>query len=129
MLSKKPCIRDLKMFRKSGCPEKEWDGKEGCPAWKQLIISSRENPQKKEVKSQCIDLWMFELQWASLGVMEGNQQATESFRNGMIYMSQDGKLYPKSDPALVALLQMAYENKEEQKKLQSEETKLIKDEI
>ena len=68
---------------------------------------------------------MFDFQWASLGLIEGNQQATESFRNGMIYIGQDGNLYPKSDPALVALLQMAYENKEERKKIEKDNINLI----
>jgi len=117
MLNKVPCIRDLKMFRKSGCPQKEWDGIQGCPCWKEMVVSSKENPQKKESKKQCIDLWQFELQWAMLGVMEGNQQAVESFRNGMVYPGKDGGIYPKSDPALVALLQMAYESREEKKKI------------
>lgn len=76
-----PCIRSLPEFKKSGCPQKEWDGKEGCPAWKELILSTKGNPQQKEAKKQCIDLWMFEFTWASLGTMEGVQIATEANRN------------------------------------------------
>ena len=77
----KPCIRSLPEFKKSGCPQKEWDGKEGCPAWKERIISKKGNPQEKETKKQCIDLWMFDFAWSSLGTMEGVQIATEANRN------------------------------------------------
>lgn len=121
MLNKMPCIRNLKMFSRSGCPQKEWNGSEGCPAWKKIIVATKENPLKKEIKEQCIDLWQFELQWSSLGILEGNQQAVESFRNGMIYSGTDGKTYPKSDPALVALLQMAHDSK----KLENKKDKLL----
>lgn len=78
---KPPCIRDLKQFRKTGCPEKEWDGKEGCPCWKELVVSDRGNPLKKVVRKQCIDLWRWEFEWAGMGQREGMQQATESNRN------------------------------------------------
>lgn len=76
-----PCIRGLKRFEKKGCPQKGWDGKEGCPAWKELVVASRDNPLKKEIQKKCIDLWLWEFQWAGMGQREGLQQATESNRN------------------------------------------------
>ena len=71
----------MKQFEETGCPQKEWNGKEGCPAWKELVISSRGNPLNKEIKKQCLDLWEFEFHWASMGQREGLQQAMESNRN------------------------------------------------
>lgn len=103
---KMPCIRNLERFKKSGCPQKIWDGKEGCPCWIEMPVANRENPQKKEIRRNCIDLWQFDFQWAILGLLEGNQQAVESFRNGMIQTGIDGKDYPKSDPANLTLLNL-----------------------
>jgi len=76
-----PCIRGLKRFDKKGCPQKGWNGKEGCPAWIELAVSSIGNPLKKEIKKQCLDLWLWEFQWAELGQLEGVQRATEGNRN------------------------------------------------
>ena len=76
-----PCIRGLKRFEKKGCPQKAWDGKEGCPAWIELVVSSRGSPLKKEIKKQCLDLWLWEFQWAGMGQLEGVQKATEGNRN------------------------------------------------
>jgi len=80
-MKKPPCIRGLKRFEKKGCPQKIWDGEEGCPAWIELTVSQKGNPLQKEIKRQCLDLWMFDFSWASMGQMEGMQQATESNRN------------------------------------------------
>ena len=82
-----PCIRGLKRFEKKGCPQKEWDGKEGCPAWIELVISSRGSPLKNEIKKQCLDLWLWEFSWAGMGQREGMQQATESNRNMLALLS------------------------------------------
>ena len=79
-MNKPPCIRGLNHFKK-GCPQRPWDGEEGCPAWIELSVTSRGNPLQREIKKQCLDLWTWEFQWASLGVGEGIQQATESSRN------------------------------------------------
>lgn len=101
---KSPCIRNLERFKKSGCPQKIWDGQEGCPCWIEMPVANRENPLKKEIKRNCVDLWQFDFQWAMLGLLEGNQQATESFRNGMIETREDGKDYPKPDSGILLLL-------------------------
>src|SRR4030042_2804553 len=79
-MKKPPCIRNLTEFKK-GCPQKTWDGESGCTAWVEMSIATRGNPQQREIKKQCIDMWNFEFTWASLGVMEGVQIATEGDRN------------------------------------------------
>ena len=99
-----PCIRNLNAFAKKGCPKKSWDGKEGCPCWIELSVSKRGNPLEKEIKKQCLDMWLFEFQWAMMGLLEGNQQATESFRNGMVQEGPDGEFHPKPDLATVLLV-------------------------
>ena len=82
-----PCIRGLKRFEKKGCPQKKWDGKEGCPAWIELSVSAIGNPLQKEIRKQCLDLWIWEFQWAGMGQREGMQQATESNRNMLALQS------------------------------------------
>lgn len=76
------CIRGLPAFKK-GCPQHSWNSEtgEGCPAWIEMPVAVRGNPQQKEIKGQCIDIWMWEFQWAALGMLEGNQQAMEGNRN------------------------------------------------
>lgn len=102
----RPCIRGLKEFKK-GCPEKCWNGNEGCPAWKEYTIKDNKDGGIKIIKD-CIDnlqeIWAFE----SLKLLEGNQIATESFRNGMTE-EIDGKIYPKPDRGIVNLVSMIYE--------------------
>lgn len=102
--NKPPCIRNLEKFKKSGCPEKQWDGEEGCPAWIELSVADRDNSTKREVKKQCLDKWLWEFNWAMLGLLEGNQQAIETFRNGMVQTTDDGQVVPRPDPAVVSLL-------------------------
>lgn len=77
----------MKRFEKKGCPQRKWDGQDGCPAWIEMPVATRGNPQHKEVKGQCLDLWLWEFQWAALGLLEGNQQATEESRNMMALFS------------------------------------------
>ncbi len=112
-----PCIRNLDRFKKKGCAEKIWDGKEGCPCWIEMAVANRENPEKKEIKKNCIDLWQFDFFWAMLGLLEGNQKATESFRNGMVQTDEDGKDCPKPDPAVVALCSLVQSAQHETRRL------------
>ena len=102
-----PCIRNLDRFKKTGCPQCLWDGVAGCPAWVEMITADPDNPAKQRTEKKCIDLWTFQFTWAQLGLLEGNQQAIESFRNGMVYQAADGSTQPKPDPALVQLVNMA----------------------
>ena len=117
---KQPCIRGLGVFKK-GCPKKEWDGEEGCPAWREMIVSSRDAPLKKENRGQCIDLWDHEFMLVQNGLLEGCQQATESFRNGVV--DESGTLKP--DPAVVQLLRVFNEIKINQQAISNHEGKKI----
>ena len=101
---KPPCIRGLKEFKKS-CPEKCWDGSEGCPAWLEMPVVDLNDPTKKTIERKCLDIWMFHLAWCSNRVMEGNQQAVESLRNGMCEVDPKTKqVRPKMDRGSMALL-------------------------
>jgi hypothetical protein len=105
-------------MHKKGCPKKEWDGHEGCSNWITMSIPLRENPLKKEARSQCIDKWYFDFQWAMLGLLEGNQVATETFRNAMVQVSPEtGKPEPKPDPAMKKMLDIVSANQRESKKI------------
>lgn len=124
-----PCIRNLEPFKKSGCPQKKWDGEEGCPMWKELTTTTRQDPVP-QLRKMCIDVWMFDLKITELGLLEGNQQATESFRNGMLDTSDPSNLKPKPDNAMIALVNFLYEernkreliaNHEARKKLEQKE--------
>ena len=124
---KPPCIRNLDRFKK-GCPQKIWDGQEGCPCWIEMAVANRENPLKKEVKKNCIDLWAFDFNWAILGLLEGNQEATERFRNAMVQPDpndplNDNKAFPKSDPAMVKLYSLFESMRNEQRIIFEHETK------
>ena len=118
---KPPCIRNLPRFKK-GCPQKIWDGEEGCPCWIEMSVAKRENPKEKEIKKDCLDMWHFSFQWAMLGLLEGNQQATESFRNGMVETRDDGKDYPKPDIAVIKLFQMFENMQSDQRLIMEHET-------
>ncbi len=101
---KYPCIRNLDPFRKKGCPQKLWDGKEGCPCWIEKVVPIKEG--EKTIIKQCVDLWMFKLHWDANCLLEGNQQAVESFRNGMVEVDNNGKVQPKPDPATILLINL-----------------------
>lgn len=99
----RPCIRGLERFRKTGCPEKYWDGNSGCPAWKEYTIPG-EGERKPQAIKDCIDVLKENWQFEALRLLEGNQRATESFRNGMCETASDGKVYPKADVGMMTLL-------------------------
>ncbi|MCP3686566.1 MAG: hypothetical protein GY861_28340 [bacterium] len=100
---KRPCIRGLKEFSKGGCPEKGYDKVDGsgCPAWKEYTIPPPCKSKGPITLKDCIDglseYWQFE----ALKLLEGNQAATESFRNNMSTATG-----PKPDPALVHIATM-----------------------
>lgn len=97
---KPPCMRGLKEFKK-GCPQKPWNGEDGCPAWVELLVTPMNEPTKPKDKiGKCIEHWKIELQLKSLALLEGNQMAIESFRNNMTTPG-----CPKPDPAVVRLVQ------------------------
>lgn len=94
---KAPCIRDLNRFKKTGCPETEWNEtrQEGCPAWQTRVIPVEEGIKKSSL-SMCIDIWLFRLKFDELALLEGNQRATETFRNGMCTVNDKNETVPKS---------------------------------
>lgn len=94
-----PCIRGLKEFKK-GCCQRSWNGKDGCPAWIERDKVPQSDGSFKDIK-ECLDLWMFRLAWTQCGLLEGNQQATESFRNGMIEQAADGSTRPKINQVVI----------------------------
>ena len=103
-MKKPPCIRGIV----KRCPEKTWDGQDGCPAWIERNTLTKGGEQ--QIVKQCLDLWVFKMLWDQCGLLEGNQQAVESFRNGMC-QEFNGEVMPKPDPVMVALFN------EQQKKL------------
>ena len=81
---KPPCTRGLQHFE-AGCPEREYNVADGtgCPLWIEKEVPTRANPQVQEKRAMCVDRWTWLFQWSTLGALEGNQAATESFRNCM----------------------------------------------
>lgn len=121
--NKPPCIRNLDKFRKLGCPEKQWDGEEGCTCWIELDVAMRKDPDERKIKRQCLDMWLWEFNWSMLGLLEGNQRAVESFRNGMLQQGPNAEFFPKPDPATVALLSLFKKLEEKQRLIFEHETK------
>ena len=105
---KPPCTRNIKRFE-DGCPERSFNPNDGmgCPLWLDLEVPTRENPLVKKKQEKCIDLWYFTLQWSMLGYLEGNQQATETFRNAMCEVDPDapGGARPKATTVVVEMVQ------------------------
>jgi len=97
----RPCIRGLKEFKK-GCPEKCWDKLSGCPAWKEYTVPG-EHGKPPVILKDCIDNLSEHWQFEALRLLESNQQATETFRNGMCE-TVNGKTVPKMDRASLSLL-------------------------
>jgi hypothetical protein len=121
-----PCIRNLECFREEGCPQQDWDGEDGCTAWKEMTVGTRENPNVPEIKKMCIDMWQFDFAFSTLAALEGNQQAIETFRNGMVMVDQQGVTHPKPDPGVLSLLKMVHDQIKKQDIIQEyEEQKLL----
>ena len=128
-----PCIRNLKCFEEDGCPQQCWDGEDGCTAWIEMNVASKDNPQIPQMKKMCVDMWQFDLSFSTLAALEGNQQAIESFRNGMVMVDPEGVTHPKPDPGVLQLIHTVQEqikkqniikDYEEQKRLEQNRDKL-----
>jgi len=94
---------------KDGCPKRSWDGEtgEGCPLWIEQDVPTRENPMVKKPLKACVDRWQWEIQWAQLGLLEGNQAAIEQLRNGLLFYDDEKKtVSPKPDYAIRELVGM-----------------------
>jgi hypothetical protein len=126
-----PCIRNLEPFKKTGCPQKSWDGEEGCTAWMEMTVGTRDNPLKPDLKKMCIDMWQFDFALTQIGILEGNQQAIESFRNGMVDVDpRDSKVKPKPDPAMIQLVNLVFQQIQKQNIIAEHEAKkMIKKDI
>ena len=95
----------------------------GGTLWVEQEVATRENPLVKEMRRQCVDRWAWDFQWATLGLLEGNQAAIETFRNGMVYYDDEKKTAsPKPDFAIVELVRMLKEQKEQ---IEAQESKAI----
>lgn len=103
---KRPCVRDLKVFRKAGCPEKTWDGNGGCPMWVDGEMPKHQGPGMEWVHC-CQDELMYRFNYSMGALLAGNQIATESFRNGMVMKDEKtGATLPKPDRATLLVLSM-----------------------
>ena len=107
-MKKMPCIRNLEAFKKKGCPEKSWNGEEGCSCWIEMPVAERGNPLKTEIRKQCLDKWLFDFQWASLGLAEANVKGAEQLRNGLLMEDASGHLVPKPDMVMCSVLKAAF---------------------
>ena len=129
---KPPCTRGLKCFEKTNCPQKEFDSEDGtgCPLWIEMEVPTRENPLVKKKYKKCVDLWYFTFQWSMLGLLEGNQQATENFRNAMCEADPVDPLNPnlvrpKADKATMALFHILQEERENRRVIIEHEVKKL----
>lgn len=104
MPKKRPCIRGLREFKK-GCPEKYWDGSEGCPAWREYAIPTVEKGKPPRIIKDCIDCLSEHWQFEALKGLEGNQKTSESFRNGMCE-NINGKIYPKVGRGILEVMKV-----------------------
>lgn len=121
-MNKPPCIRGLLCFKK-GCPQRCWDEKDGigCPAWIEFDMSTKGGTDKIPIR-ECLDIYMSRLMFYNNCLLEGNQQATESFRNGMVYKDAEGNIVPKPNEVELALL---YHIQNAQKRLDRQSFKEI----
>ncbi len=106
-----PCLRNIDRFRRSGCPQKTWDGTEGCQAWVERTFPG-EPGKNPTIVRLCMDIWSLDYQLEMLKLLEGNQQATESFRNGMCE-EVAGQVVPKMDRAVLRLAGILQRQKED----------------
>lgn len=102
-IKRPPCIRDLFRFRKKGCPQKSWDGDDGCECWLKQAYDNEDPTKPPIIVEACMDKILFDIEMKKLRLLEGNQQATEKLRNGLCE-SVGGKTIPKADPAVESLV-------------------------
>jgi hypothetical protein len=102
-MSRPPCIRGLKQFR-GGCPQRSWNGHDGCPAWIDRDIPDRDNPPKVIAANMCVDIYLSRLQWDTNAFLQGIQASIESFRNNMTEVDEEGKKHPKTSRGMGYLI-------------------------
>jgi hypothetical protein len=91
----------LREFKK-GCPQRCWDGESGCPAWIEINLPTKSG-ERMDIK-ECVDIFQSRLQMSTNQLLEGNQQAIESFRNNMTEVGVDGVSRPKVNPLLKSVV-------------------------
>ncbi len=106
----RPCVRDLRDFRKTGCPEKVWDrvSGEGCPCWMELEFKN-DKPSIRECMT-ILNESFFPIELLSL--LESSYKNNEELKNGLCEV-RDGKVEPKPDPIvshLLCLMQKKHNN-------------------
>ena len=119
-MNKMPCIRGLKQFSK-GCPQRAWNGTDGCPAWIEIDMSTKGGQEKIKIR-ECLDIYMSRLMFYNNVLLEGNQQGIESFRNGMIYKDEQGNAVPKPTNVDIVLLNMLTNQNNKSKCIEGEIT-------
>ena len=108
-MSRPPCIRGLKQF-KQGCPQRSWNGHNGCPAWVEELIPSRDNPTERKPANMCVDVYAARLQWDTNAMLQGIQQAIERFRNGMLEFDEgDKRFLPRTSLGVKVLVNLIEE--------------------
>ena len=129
---KPPCTRNLGHFKETGCPEREFNSNDGtgCPLWIEFEAPTRENPQVRQKNKMCVDRWYWLFMWSIIGYLEGNQAATESFRNAMCEADPVDPLNPnlvrpKADKATMALFHILQEERENRRVIIEHEVKKL----
>lgn len=105
MKNKPPCIRDIYKFRKTGCPQQMWDGEAGCTAWLEMTYVNDDASKGPIIVKACLDMVTLDINLKMLRLLEGNQHAVESLRNGLCE-DVNGRTEPKADPGVVHLMQL-----------------------
>jgi len=93
---------------KKQCPETN-RGKKGCCFWLipgELPLINAKSSDKFPAKGMCSEHIKIFMLWDANFSLLGNQQATESFRNGMIEVDEKGRTRPKSDLLTATLLKV-----------------------
>lgn len=125
-----PCTRGLKYFEEAGCPEREYNYADGtgCPLWIEKEVPTRENPQVRKKNAMCADKWTWLFQWSILGALEGNQMATETFRNAMCEPDPTNPMsagQPKPDRAVLKLIELIEAEQKNRQTIIEHETKKL----
>lgn len=113
---------------KKECPKTN-KGKKGCEFWMVPGEGPCRNMKVHDLfpaAGMCKDHIQVLMLWDANCNIIGTQQATESFRNGMIAVGKDGKTRPRVDPVSGMLLKMLV--KGQSILLDKEDVKLIEGE-
>jgi len=93
---------------KKQCPETD-KGKKGCHFWMipgEGALINAKSSDKFPARGMCLEHLKVHMLWDANVTLVGNQQATESFRNGMVEVDRNGKTVPKSSLLTATLLKV-----------------------